>query len=328
MVVPRERLNDRWEFVETISRRPVNLVYLARDVGDGHTVAVKVLQPDFARDEQAVGRFLREASVARRLLHRNLVKVEDHGLTREGRPFLVMEHLQGETLEARLVRGKLPLREAEAVVEQLAEGIGAAHAEGIVHRDLKPANCYLTVGEAGVLTVRVLDFGFAKVTDQLGGGDGVRTATNALLGTPLYMAPEQVRSASEVDPRADLWSLAVLTYELLTGAAPFGARALPDLFVEILTRPIPPPSGLEPSLPPSVDAWFGRALDRSRRRRFQSAAEFSRTFRAALRGEAPPPATESPTRVPPLARAPRGSWLTLLLGLLALVLTVIAVTLR
>jgi serine/threonine-protein kinase len=181
--------------------------------------------------------------------------------------------------------------------------------------------------------VHILDFGFAKVTDQLGGGDGVRTASNALLGTPLYMAPEQVRSAADVDHRADLWSLAVLSYELLTGAAPFSAKALPDLFVEILSRPIPPPSTRVPALGPAVDAWFARALDRSRRRRFANAAEFARTFRAALRGEAPPAAVTDPRRASstlfsPSRGASRGSWATLLLGLLALVLTVIAVSLR
>jgi hypothetical protein len=203
-----------------------------------------------------------------------------------------------------------------AVVRQVAAALDDAHGRGVIHRDLKPDNVFVLAGEP--LRVKVLDFGFAKVTDRLL-MDGLRTAADTLLGTPLYMAPEQIRSSRDVDHRADLWSLGVMAYELLLGEAPFRQRKIADLFVEILTAPIAPPRQVRPEMPAALDAWAAVALNRDPERRYQSGDSLAEGLANALQGRGPAstaPAPPRPRRWAPVAALVAGALVVALAALL------------
>lgn len=289
---------DRWTVVDRIDGGAMSDIYRARDAASGDLAAVKVLQRRYLPREDAVQRFLREARVTKGLVHPRIVTVRGHGL-HDALPFLAMESLHGEPLEARMARAPLSRAELLSVGRQVAEALDAAHAAGVVHRDVKPDNIFVLEGD-GPIAVKVLDFGFAKITDRFA-EDGLRTASNALLGSPLYMAPEQVRASRGVDARADLWSLAVVLYELLTGSAPFGATGTTALLVQVVSAPIPPPSTKQPSLPAAVDAWCVRALARDPTARFPTAGAMVEALAEAL-GERT--AAES-TAAPPTSPAAR-----------------------
>jgi serine/threonine protein kinase len=272
-------LDDRWELLAPLATGSSGEVFAARDRTTAGDVALKVMRSDLMSDPLAVRRFEREARATASITHSNVVRVVAHG-RHHGRPYLAMELLRGETLEARLGRGPLPRARCLAVVAQIASALDAAHAAGVIHRDLKPDNVFLLEGDA--VAVRVLDFGYAKLADHLV-SDGKLTAANALLGTPLYMAPEQVQASREVDGRADLWSLGVIAYELVVGRAPFPSTNVADLFVEILARPIPLPSTVDRSLPRRLDAWSRRALARAREERYPTAVALADALAAAMR---------------------------------------------
>ena len=203
---------ERWEVVAPLASGSTSEVYRGLDRHSGDAVALKVLRADLASNAEALQRFQREGRVALKLSHPHIVEVRDFG-SHEGHAWIAMELLEGDTLEAHLGDARMPRESVLAIVEQVAAAVDCAHAAGVVHRDLKPDNVFVLAGDA--VRVKVLDFGFAKLLNLLE-ADGLKTAANALLGTPLYMAPEQVRSSSTVDPRADLWSLGVIAYELLT----------------------------------------------------------------------------------------------------------------
>ncbi len=278
-----EILADRWALVEKIDEGAMGEIYAARHAVLGHAVAVKVLIPAVSRDKAATERFLREARIAARLQHRNVVRVEDFGVAADGRPFLVMELLRGESLARRLGRAPaLTPAESLDIVRQIAAAVDAAHAAGIVHRDLKPENVFLAV-EHGAPVVKVLDFGVAKFTDTLANA-GHATASNTLVGTPRYMSPEQARSLRELDGRSDLWSLGMIAYEMITGSHPFEGEAIAELLVAILTHRIPPPTSRRAGLPSALDAWAERALARSRYERFSTGRELADALADALDG--------------------------------------------
>ncbi len=280
-LTPGSVIDERWELLSALATGSSGEVFASRDRQTGREVAIKVMRSDLLDDPVAVKRFEREAQATGSIQHAHVVKVIAHGHHRD-RPYLAMELLHGETLEARLGRGPLSRASALAVVAQIAAAIDAAHAAGVIHRDLKPDNVFLLAGDA--IDVRVLDFGYAKLAEHLL-SDGSLTAANALLGTPLYMAPEQVQASREVDARADLWSLAVIAYELVVGRAPFPSTNVADLFVEILARPIPLPSAVDPSLSPRLDAWTVRALARAREDRYPNATALSEALAEAARPE-------------------------------------------
>ncbi len=279
MIEPGTVFAERWVIDGPLASGTTSEVFRGHDRNTDEPAAIKVLRPDFADDEQSLQRFRREARVAQKLAHPHIVAVRDFGVD-QGHPWLAMELLEGETLEVRLQREALPRALVLDVVDQIAAAVDHAHSLGVVHRDLKPDNCFLVAG-TDPLHVKVLDFGFAKLLDAIE-GDGLKTASNAVLGTPLYMAPEQVRSSATVDPRADLWSLGIVAYELLVGDAPFAGRSAADLFVEILSRPIDRPSLRNAALPRPLDRWTARALDRDPAGRFANAAELARALRIAM----------------------------------------------
>jgi serine/threonine-protein kinase len=230
---------------------------------------------------ELVARFNREAMAAAMIKSPHVVQILDHGMMRDGTPYIVMELLEGEDLGARLDRGgKLTMAEAVSVVSQVAKALTRAHAVGIVHRDIKPDNIFIVrQDDDDELFVKVLDFGIAKHTRQT--SHSVVTVTGTLVGTPAYMSPEQVLSGKHVDARSDLWSLGVVAYHALTGEIPFEGATLGALCVAISRGTFVAPSYLEATLPASIDEWMNRALAQLPDHRFQSAKELADALRAA-----------------------------------------------
>ena len=244
-----------------------------------HTqVAVKFMITEMGESSEALTRFTREASAAAQIKSPHVVQTFDHGVTPEGIPYIVMELLEGVDLASRVGRdGALPPRAVAVVLSQVCKALGRAHSVGIIHRDIKPENIFLS-DQDGELLVKVLDFGIAKRSQDAALS---MTSTGAMVGTPYYMSPEQVMSAKGVDARTDLWSLAVVAYQALTGKVPFDAETMGALCVAINAAEFVPPSTLVPGLSHSIDAWFTTALARDAAARFQSAKELAAAFQRA-----------------------------------------------
>jgi serine/threonine protein kinase len=246
-------------------------VWLATDMSLDSTCAIKLVDPDKVGNAEVRVRFQREARAAAQIRSANVVDVFDHGLWQDV-PFIVMEHLEGEDLGARLDRvGRLDLRQTYDIVSQVSRALVRAHAMGIVHRDLKPENIFLVPGDDHEVA-KVLDFGIAKL-DQYSLRDKT-TKTGSFMGTPYYMSPEQARGKN-IDWRSDLWALGVIVFQCLTGKPPFESEALGDLMGMILYDPIPKITERDSSLPPEIETFWTRAINRDRELRFQSAKELS-----------------------------------------------------
>jgi eukaryotic-like serine/threonine-protein kinase len=267
-------LARRFKLVQPIGQGGMGLVFEADALGTpGGRVAIKMLRSEHLDDSQVRSRFVDEGRACMRLVHPNVIRVFEAGEAEDGTPFIVMERLEGEPLSALAPVGRpLPAYRAVGIVQQVLAGLGAAHAQGVVHRDLKPENIFVQRNDA----VKILDFGIAKVMDAAG-GMGSRTRTGMLLGTPAFMSPEQARSARDADHRSDLWSVAVMFYEILTGRQAFVAPTEFARLTAIMTEDPAPPSAASPALAP-FDAFFVRALQKDRAKRFQSAAEMSQAL--------------------------------------------------
>ena len=249
-------------------------------------VAVKFVASQLADgNPDALRRFEREARAAAQIKSPHVVHTYDHGVMPSGVPYIVMELLQGESLGERLERGEpFDPRAAAIIVQHVAKALGQAHKLGIVHRDIKPDNVFLVAhDDDDDPFVKVLDFGIAK--NQSLPSDNV-TATGALLGTPRYMSPEQLKSTKNVGPSADLWALAVVAYEAIVGSPPFVGDTLATLILAITSVDYAAPSSVKP-LGTALDAWFARALDPEPMARFRTAKEVARSFwQAAVEGKA------------------------------------------
>src|SRR5574337_543530 len=251
-------LGDRYRLLSRIGEGGMGTVYLAEHVALGKRVAVKVLRPEYSRDEELSRRFEQEARAASQIGHQNIVDVVDFGRTPGGSLYFVMEALEGESL-ARLIHreGALPLQRALRVLAQICQALGAAHARGVVHRDLKPENVLLVPRDDGGDLVKVLDFGISKTHGVPEGGRITRAGS--IIGTPEYMAPEQAM-AGPVDHRCDVYAFGVLAYEMLTGTLPFQGETQLATLLKHQGEPPQPPSLRRPDLPPEVDALVLRAL--------------------------------------------------------------------
>ncbi len=269
----------RFQLVRELGRGSMGTVWLADHKTLGLRCAVKFTTTDAERDPDYRERFEREARAVAQLDCPNVVRVLDYDVF-EGVPFLAMEWLSGDSLETRLHReGRLEARDVHRIVTQVAQGLACAHAAGIVHRNLKPGNVFLANGRDGEVA-KILDFGLAKIVSC----DGAKAMTQAgsILGTPVYMSPEQARGLCDVDHRADLWSLAVIAYECLLGKLPFDGPSLGEVFARVMFEPIPVPSSIDPHLPPAFDRWWGRAVCRDVEGRFASAPEMAEALGQAL----------------------------------------------
>ncbi len=289
-------------------------VYLAEHPEIGRKVAVKVLRVELGRDPQLLQRFLNEARAANAIRHPGIIEILDAGSTMAGVPYLVMELLEGESLAARIDRlGRLSLGEALEIGYQTASALEAAHRKGIVHRDLKPDNLFLVADPADPSRerVKVLDFGIAKLQQTPFDGGPLKTRTGTLMGTPVYMSPEQCLGNREVDHRTDVYALGVILFEMLCGKPPFYSDGFGDLVNLHLNAPPPSPRAARADLPEAVDALLLRALAKRPADRFSSMAELQGALRAAaptgteVRGVSSPrlPATLPPRRAE-LAGAP------------------------
>jgi serine/threonine-protein kinase len=283
-------LAGRYLIIRRIGEGGMGAVYEAKHTVIGKRVAVKVLLEKFHSNSDFVARLLQEARLASSIGHQNIVDVTDFGTTDDGRSFVVMEFLEGEPLAQLVMReAPLPVERSLRIARQVASALGAAHAKGIYHRDVKPENVYL-VRRGDADFVKVVDFGISKAVKQ-GGDDPAEsyrlTHTGLLLGTPLYMSPEQARGEDDLDHRVDIWALGVMLYECLTGEVPFHANNYLGIISQVLTHDAPPPSKLRPELgiPEAVESVVMRAMNKDRHRRYQAMADLERDLERLLAGD-------------------------------------------
>lgn len=271
----------KYRVTDLLGRGGMGSVWAGVHTTLGTRVAVKFIDVEHAGSREARQRFENEARAAASLRSKHVVEVYDHGITEDGRPFIVMEFLEGEPLDRRLDRvGRMHPKDAARIVGQVCRALAKAHAVGIVHRDLKPENVFLVWDdEDGADVAKVVDFGIAKFTDSVSASSSA-TRTGSVLGTPYYMSPEQARGLRTVDFRSDLWSVGVIVFRCMTGHLPFEGEAVGDVLVKLCTAPLPVPSQLVPDLPPGFDAWMARALSREPERRFQNAGELATSLAA------------------------------------------------
>ena len=269
---PGDVVGGKYRVERMLGQGGMGFVVAARHTELGNLVALKLLLPAAATRPDVVARFLREAKACVKLRSEHATRVIDVGeLAGSGLPFIVMEYLEGASLAAVLRRGKLPVGHAVAFVAQACEAIEEAHALGIVHRDIKPDNLFVTKkGDAAL--VKVLDFGISQVL----GPDpesGRLTGTADVMGTPLYMSPEQMRSARSAEPRSDVWALGATLFELLTGQPPFPGDNVTEICTRVLTGEPPRPRALRPAVPRALEPVVLRCLEKKPEKRFQTARE-------------------------------------------------------
>ena len=271
-----------YRVVSELGKGGMGVVYLAEHVQLGRPAAIKMLLPQLSSDAGIVQRFFNEARAASAIDHPGIVEIYDYGTHTDGRAYLVMARLLGETLEQRLRRGRMDPLEGATIVAQVAGALAAAHAQGIVHRDLKPDNVFLVPNELlpGGTQVKLLDFGIAKLAgDQ---SAGVKTQTGALIGTPAYMSPEQCMGRSDLDHRTDLYSLGCILFHVLCGRPPFLSEHGTGVMIAAHMRDAPPdPRTLNPRVPEALVTIVLRLLEKEPSARYQTAFELRNALVAA-----------------------------------------------
>jgi eukaryotic-like serine/threonine-protein kinase len=274
-----ERIAGKYVVERVIGEGGMGLVVAARHVELDQVVAIKFLLPQIAEHATAAQRFRREARAAARIRGEHACRILDVATLDSGVPYMVMEYLEGCDLSTELLRRRrLPPEEAVDYLLQACEALAEAHAGGIVHRDLKPGNFFLAVRSDGTRCLKVLDFGVSKLlSDSDGGGMGL-TSTASMIGSPLYMSPEQLESAKDVDARTDIWGLGCVLYELVTGRTPFLADSLAQLTHAVLSAQPPSCATLGIHVPEGLEMIIMRALSKRREQRFASVAELARAL--------------------------------------------------
>ena len=300
-------LGGRYKLEKILGRGACGVVFRASHMVIGKKVAVKCLYPMLRSHPVLVERFFREARIAAAVDHPNVIKIFDGGDDAETL-FLAMELLHGETLGERLERGRLALQEARELFLKIAEGLAAMHERGVVHRDLKPDNVFLTVGDDGRPgEPKVLDFGISKLKEP---GRNDLTALGTIMGTPFYMAPEQMMNAKGVDRRADVYSLGVMLYEALSGQLPYNGENVADIFSAARSASCPALGDLAPHVSPEITAIVAKAMQVEPGGRHTSVDEMRAALEAATWGSgldenatleqlAPPARAQLPTPKPP-----------------------------
>jgi len=227
-----ERIAGKYEILEVLGEGGMGIVYVALHTELNEHVAIKMLHPKRAGDQEVVARFVREGRTSVKIRSEHVARVLDVGTHRNGIPYIVMEYLEGEDLGQRIDRkGALTVPQAVDFVLQTCEALAVAHAMGVVHRDLKPSNLFVSEGPDGLPFVKVLDFGISKAADAVEHGV---TTTSDVLGSPGYMSPEQMRATRDVDARADIWSLGMILWEMLVGSPMFGGATFPEVCSNVL----------------------------------------------------------------------------------------------
>jgi serine/threonine-protein kinase len=295
-------LAGKYRVERVLGAGAMGVVVAARHMELHELQALKFMLPSALGDGEGVERFLREARAAARLKSQHVARVHDVGRLETGAPYIVMEYLEGSDLKALMEqRGPLPVVDTVRYLLQACEALAEAHAAGIIHRDLKPANLFLTAGPGGGACVKLLDFGIAKMPAGAPGA-GEMTGTTALLGTPLYMSPEQMRSTRDVDARTDIWALGVILYRALTGKPPFAGSTLTEICTSVISDQPEPPSRLRPDLPAGLEAVILRCLAKNPAQRFGSIHELGAALMPfAGVGGAPVQPAESAPAPPPQA---------------------------
>ena len=284
MALQAGHLFGNYRIVRLLGEGGFGEVYLAENPLIERSAAVKVLHTALAQDAELVRRFLNEARAASAIRHRNIIEVFDAGVTPEGAPYILMEFLEGVSLQRRLAdRGRLALPQALEVARQAGSALAAAHAARIVHRDLKPENLFLVpdAGAPGGERVKILDFGIAKIKHGSKTGGTLRTQAGVIMGSPAYMSPEQCKDSADVDLRSDIYSFAIIMYEMLAGRPPYLSESGTEMLLMHLTGTPPPLRQLVADVPAHVEAAIMRGLARARADRFDSMT----SFLGALRGD-------------------------------------------
>jgi tRNA A-37 threonylcarbamoyl transferase component Bud32 len=323
-VHPGEVLAGKYRVERVLGSGGMGVVVAATHVDLGQRVALKFLLPQALSNPEAASRFLREARAAVKIDSEHVARVIDVGRLENGAPYMVMEYLEGHDLSDHSKGSSLPVEDAIDFVLQACEAMAVAHSSGIIHRDLKPANLFLAQRPDGSPIVKVLDFGISKVTEA----DKVDlTQTSAVMGSPLYMSPEQMKSARRVDARTDIWSLGAIAYELLAGEPPFDGETLGEVFAAVMTAEPLPLRQRRPEVPERLERVVLHALEKDPSRRFGNVAELAaalsefaprrsrvlaeRAYAVLSRaGIASSPAIqpEGASRPPPAAGATNTSW--------------------
>jgi tRNA A-37 threonylcarbamoyl transferase component Bud32 len=265
-------ISGRYELIRLIGEGGMGKVYEARHVQIGRKVALKILHKDFITDREVLERFHREASIAGNLGHANIIEVMDYGITAEGLPFIVMELLEGKSLAELLKEeGSLDVARAMEIMKQVLFALGEAHKNKIIHRDLKPENIFLADVRGRGEEIKILDFGISKVMKEVPAER--LTRTGAIMGTPYYMSPEQVKG-HQVDHRTDIYSCGIILFEMLTGQVPFVGNSYNEVIIKISTESVPDPKLFNPKLPGYIIRVMLKAMDKNPEGRFQNADEF------------------------------------------------------
>jgi len=273
-------LQDTYRLEGLLGKGGMGQVYEASHLRLDRRFAVKLLIPEAAADEVALARFQREARITSGLGHPHIVEVVDFNSTEEGKPYIVMELLDGESLDDRLERvGRLELPVVASIVRQATSALHVAHEKGVVHRDLKPQNIFLCRRGSQDDYVKLLDFGISKVL----GSTSVVTRANSLVGSPGYMSPEQAEEqAEEIDVRSDVYGMGTVIFEMLTGAPPFSASSIPSLLYKIVHQEPPDLCALRPEIPDDVGRVVAIALGKRPEERYGSIEELWQAFSEVL----------------------------------------------
>ncbi|MGF1465040.1 MAG: serine/threonine-protein kinase [Sandaracinaceae bacterium] len=306
-------LDGRYRLTAHLGQGAMGTVYRADRIDGGPPVAVKVLQEDCSDDPELRERFTREARALFGLQHANILNVEDYGMV-GGQPYLVMELLQGRSLDEIVDAAPLPPDVAMTVARQFLSGLAYAHGQGVLHRDLKPENIQVSERADGALEAKLLDFGLVKFVDDERWGDAKKlTVAGSVMGSPAYMSPEQGTGAP-MDARSDVYSAGIVLYELFTGAWPYSAESRMEMLKEHLLSPIPTIAAGRPGVDavPELDAFLARAMAKAANERFADAREMLAAFEAlpqpALRlregaeSSIPPPPGRELGSLPPRGR--------------------------